>query len=464
MLIENGTFSWGGDDTTLRDINMRVDKSKLVAVVGSVGSGKSSLVSAYLGEMDKISGRVNTSGKIAYVSQQAWIQNCTLKDNILFGKPLDQKMYDRVIEACALKPDLEMLPGGDMTEIGEKGINLSGGQKQRVSLARAVYNEADIYFLDDPLSAVDSHVGKHIFEQVLGPSGILAKKTRLLVTHGITYLPDVNYIYVMKDGEISESGSYTELLSKKGAFAEFLIQHIQEAATDDAEDLNELKQKLESTIEDSELRDKLERAISHRSRSESQSETGSTNGALTRQNSESSDEASGIRRRKSDQPKADKEQEGKEKLIEQEKAETGSVKWEVYKHYLRSIGMLLSFTTIFLNMLFQGFSIGSNVWLSRWSTDPRASNETGVRDMYLGVYGALGFGQGESVYVEYFRVYPIGFQIILTLNYSTQPVQIQFTPHFIFKHSLAVDIFFLVDLLRTLSLGIFSISRHLVLN
>lgn len=364
----------------------------MVAVVGSVGSGKSSVVSAFLGEMERVSGIVNTNGTIAYVSQQAWIQNATLKDNILFGKVYDKKTYDRVVEACALKPDFDMLPAGDMTEIGEKGINLSGGQKQRVSLARAVYNDADIYFLDDPLSAVDSHVGKHIFEKVLGPSGILAKKTRLLVTHGIIFLPEVDNIYVMKGGEVSESGTYSELLSKKGSFAEFLIQHIQETATDDAEDLDELKQKLESSIDDTDLRDKLERAISHRSRSESQSETGS-NGKLSRQNSESAEEVTGLRKRSTDQGK--EEEKEKDTLIEQEKAETGSVKWQVYKHYLRSIGMTLSIATIFLNILFQGFSIGSNVWLSRWSTDPEASNDTGLRDMYLGVYGALGFGQGK---------------------------------------------------------------------
>ena len=121
-----------------------------------------------------------------------------------------------------------MLPAGDQTEIGEKGINLSGGQKQRVSLARAVYNNSDIYFLDDPLSAVDSHVGKHIFENLIGPHGLMKKKTRVLVTHGITYLPEVDNIVVMKDGEISENGTYKELLEKRGAFADFLVQHLQE--------------------------------------------------------------------------------------------------------------------------------------------------------------------------------------------------------------------------------------------
>ncbi|XP_059617032.1 multidrug resistance-associated protein 1 isoform X4 [Phlebotomus argentipes] len=392
LVIENGQFSWGGDETVLRDINMRVEREKVVAVVGTVGSGKSSLVSAYLGELEKLQGRVVTNGRIAYVSQQAWIQNATLQDNIIFGKDMDRKRYERVIEACALKPDIEMLPGGDQTEIGEKGINLSGGQKQRVSLARAVYNDADVYFLDDPLSAVDSHVGKHIFEQVVGKSGMLAKKTRLLVTHGITYLPDVDYIYVLKDGEISEAGAYQELLNKKGAFAEFLIQHLQENTSEESEKFDELKQQLESSVAgDEELRGKLQRAISQRSRSESQSETGSVHDSPSRKNSDASSDTSALRRRTPD--KKDGNQKEKEKLIEQEKSETGSVKWEVYKHYLRSIGTLLSLTTIFLNMVFQGFSIGSNVWLARWSTDPNAGNDTGTRDMYLGVYGALGAGQ-----------------------------------------------------------------------
>lgn len=383
---------------------MVAKKGSLVAVVGSVGSGKSSIVSAFLGEMERITGVVNTNGTIAYVSQQAWIQNATLKDNILFGRAYNKAIYDKVVEACALKPDFDMLPAGDMTEIGEKGINLSGGQKQRVSLARAAYSDADIYFLDDPLSAVDSHVGKHIFEKVLGPSGMLGKKTRLLVTHGIIYLPQVDNIYVMKEGRVSEAGSYTELLSKKGAFAEFLIQHIQETNAEDDEDLDELKATLETSVDDSELRDKLQRAISHRSRSESQSETGSLKGKLSRQNSVSSDgePASGGLRKRGASLELAKEEEDKEKdtLIEQEKAETGSVKWPVYKHYLRSIGMVLSVATIILNMLFQGFSIGSNIWLSRWSTDVKAANDTGLRDMYLGVYGALGLGQGMLTVVQ----------------------------------------------------------------
>ena len=123
------------------------------------------------------------------------------------------KLTFQVIDACALKPDLDILTGGDQTEIGEKGINLSGGQKQRVSLARAVYNNANVYLLDDPLSAVDSHVGKHIFEKVIGPKGALRKKTRVLVTHAISFLPEMDQIVVMKDGKISELGTYTVSLA-----------------------------------------------------------------------------------------------------------------------------------------------------------------------------------------------------------------------------------------------------------
>ncbi|KAG7197439.1 hypothetical protein KM043_013293 [Ampulex compressa] len=409
LLIENGNFTWdmeNADRPVLRNINFQIEPGQLIAIVGTVGSGKSSLVSALLGEMDKISGRVNTKGSIAYVSQQAWIQNATLQDNVLFGKTLNKALYNRVIEACALGPDLKMLPAGDQTEIGEKGINLSGGQKQRVALARAVYNDSDIYFLDDPLSAVDSHVGKHIFENVIGPSGLLKKKTRILVTHGITYLPEVDNIVVLKDGEITESGTYKQLLEKKGAFSEFLVQHLQEVHTDDGSeaDLHEIKQQLESTIGADELQQKLTRG---RSRiSESQSESGSIidkrslNGSLKRQYSTESQQSGNYIRSNSIKDKELVKPKVGEKLVEVEKAETGSVKWQVYSHYLKSIGWFLAISTIVMNAVFQSFSIGSNVWLSVWSNDNTTiinnTIDASKRDMYLGVYGALGLGQAMA--------------------------------------------------------------------
>ncbi|XP_060530036.1 multidrug resistance-associated protein 1-like isoform X5 [Cylas formicarius] len=415
LIIENGTFSWG-EDPILKNINIKIPVKTLTAVVGSVGSGKSSLVSAFLGEMDKLSGRVNTYGSIAYVSQQAWIQNATLKDNILFGKDYDKKLYDEIIEGCALTADFDMLPGGDQTEIGEKGINLSGGQKQRVSLARAVYANADIYFLDDPLSAVDSHVGKHIFEKVLGPKGLLQNKTRVLVTHGITYLPQTDKIYVIKNGEVSENGTYQELLDRKGAFAEFLVQHIQEQAQNEEDvlrssntELDQLKTQLSGSQVSEEITKQIVRM---RSRvSESLSDTGSNpalNGSLQRQKSEDSSKS---HRQMSISGEATKKGPAVgEKLIETEKSETGSVSWAVYQHYIRSIGVFITLMTVFLNMCFQGFSIGSNVWLGIWADDKDMVDQNGTvntakRDLYLGVYGALGIGQVIVIFLAVLALY-----------------------------------------------------------
>ncbi|XP_077285787.1 multidrug resistance-associated protein 1-like [Arctopsyche grandis] len=395
LVIENGWFSWGSGEPTLHNINISIPSGSLVAIVGSVGSGKSSLLSAFLGEMDKVSGRVNTYGSIAYVAQQAWIQNCTLQDNIVFGKPLDKKLYSSIIDACALKQDLDMLPGGDQTEIGEKGINLSGGQKQRVSLARAVYRDSDVYFLDDPLSAVDSHVGKHIFEHVIGPSGVLKKKTRILVTHGITYLPEVDSIIVLKDGYITETGTYKELLAKKGAFAEFLLQHLSEICNYADTELVEIKQQLERSLSSADFINILQRA-----HSESKSET------CSEQKSKNSDAKISTPEKTL---QTNDERKSSNKIIGTEKSETGSVKWRVYSHYLMNIGIFLSILTLLTSIIYQAFAVGANVWLSTWSNDKEVavhgSNNTQRRDMYLGVYGALGIGQVLSSSVGSLALY-----------------------------------------------------------
>lgn len=208
MTINDGNFSWSADENTLKSINLIIPRGNLVAVVGSVGAGKSSLISAILGEIPKISGKINIDGKIAYVSQQAWIQNATVRDNIVFGKTFENNYYNKVIESCALEADFKILAAGDLTEVGEKGLNLSGGQKLRISLARAVYNNADIYLLDDPLSAVDCDVGNHIFDHIIGPRGLLRNKTRIFITHGITFLPQVDEIVLLENGCIKTRGSY----------------------------------------------------------------------------------------------------------------------------------------------------------------------------------------------------------------------------------------------------------------
>ncbi|TKR75880.1 hypothetical protein L596_017111 [Steinernema carpocapsae] len=246
--LQNASFSWEESSRmVLKNLSITVTQGELVAIVGEVGCGKSSLISALLGEMTKEAGRVHVSGSVAYVPQQAWIQNGTLKDNILFGAFLDGRLYKDVIEACALGPDLELLTAGDATEIGEKGINLSGGQKQRVSLARAVYSQRDVFLLDDPLSAVDAHVGKHLFDKVLSSeTGILKGRTRILVTHGVNFLKFCDRVIVLKGGTISEQGSYKELLASEGAFAEYLKEYMTEKKATPAEDVEHALENLES--------------------------------------------------------------------------------------------------------------------------------------------------------------------------------------------------------------------------
>ncbi|EPB75608.1 ABC transporter, ATP-binding protein [Ancylostoma ceylanicum] len=154
-------------------------------------------------EMDKLHGYIGLTGRVSYVPQQPWMQNQTIRQNITFGKKFDEYFYNRVLDACALYPDLQMLPLGDMTEIGEKGINLSGGQKARISLARAVYQNHDVYLLDDPMSAVDSHVGAQLFSAVIGPEGMLRNKTRILVTNELAFLKHSDHILIMKSKLLS---------------------------------------------------------------------------------------------------------------------------------------------------------------------------------------------------------------------------------------------------------------------
>eukprot|EP00903_Cladosiphon_okamuranus_P011464 g10798.t1 len=218
LKIENGSFRWRQSPhdsrPTLSSINLEVDPGQLVCVYGTTGAGKSSLLMACLQELVTVEGKSLMNGSVAYASQRAWIQNATVRDNILFGCAFDARRYDMVLEACALKADLEILDDGDRTEIGEKGNNLSGGQQQRVSLARAVYADTDIVLLDDVLSAVDAHVGKHIFDKCIRK--VLKKKTVVLVTHQVNMsAPYADKIVVLDgDGTIKEQGTYEELAAQ----------------------------------------------------------------------------------------------------------------------------------------------------------------------------------------------------------------------------------------------------------
>ncbi|OMH83059.1 Multidrug resistance-associated protein 1 [Zancudomyces culisetae] len=223
---DNVDVFWDKDGVqpTLSQITLAVENDELLAVVGQVASGKSSLISAILGEMYVKTGSITTRGSMAYAAQQPWIMNATIRENILFGYKYDKQFYERTIRACALEVDLKMMPSGDLTEIGERGINLSGGQKARVSLARAVYSRADIYMFDDPLAAVDAHVGEHIFEHVIGPNGMLNTRCRILVTNAIPYLSQCDSVALLKGGKLVEIGKFEELNSRKDGQMNALVR------------------------------------------------------------------------------------------------------------------------------------------------------------------------------------------------------------------------------------------------
>jgi ABC-type multidrug transport system ATPase subunit len=222
--VKDGTFSWDryANRNALEDINFTAAKGELTCIVGRVGAGKSSFLQAILGDLWKVKGRVVIHGSTAYVAQQPWVMNASVKDNILFGHRYDSMFYEQTVKACALLEDFAQLPDGDETEVGERGISLSGGQKARLTLARAVYARADIYLLDDCLSAVDQHVGRHLIDNVFGPKGLLNGKTRVLATNSIPVLMEADYICMIREGKIIERGTYSQLMAMKGEISSLI--------------------------------------------------------------------------------------------------------------------------------------------------------------------------------------------------------------------------------------------------
>ncbi|XP_078098961.1 ATP-binding cassette sub-family C member 9 isoform X1 [Sander vitreus] len=213
--VSNGFFTWGSNLSTLSDINICIPTGQLTMIVGQVGCGKSSLLLAMLGEMQTLGGSVYWSNKnrysVAYATQKSWLLNATVEENITFGSPFNKQRYKTVIDACSLQPDIDLLPFGDQTEIGERGINLSGGQRQRICVARALYQNTNIVFLDDPFSALDIHLSDHLMQE-----GILKflqddKRTVVLVTHKLQYLIHADWIIAMKDGSVLREGTLKDI-------------------------------------------------------------------------------------------------------------------------------------------------------------------------------------------------------------------------------------------------------------
>ena len=207
------TAEWVNEDgeatTGLSSINLKIESGSLYAIVGSVGSGKTSLLHAILGELEIDSGLLQVEGSLSYANQECFIFEGSIRSNILFTEEYNAERFSQVVSVCGLTKDFEIFEHADQTLVGEKGVSLSGGQKARINLARAIYKQADIYLLDDPLSAVDSHVGKNIFKECIVK--FLQGKTVLLVTHQVQHLSKVQNILVVANGKIKASGSYEEL-------------------------------------------------------------------------------------------------------------------------------------------------------------------------------------------------------------------------------------------------------------
>jgi len=378
--VKDGHFTWSsGTDPFLSGISLSVPKGDLLAVVGRVGSGKSSLLSGILGEMFKLSGTVELRGKVAYAAQTPWLLSATLRDNILFGAEYDQELYETVIEACALVDDLAMLRDGDETQVGEKGITLSGGQKARISLARTVYARADIYLLDDPLSSVDAHVARHLFDKVIGPNGLLRGKARILCTNAIPFCQQADELIMVRDGKILERGTFQSVLANQGDLKKLIDDFGKNTSPDDMPD--DLITS-DATIVPSE----------ENSTQSSTSKPRQESVVLMRRPSISTRKNSNRGNLKT--PKAPgKVSEHKEK---------GSVKYDVYRTYWRANGVISVAVALSCTVLQQILSLMTTLWLKNWSS----SNENTSRDeglhlkYYLGIYGLLGFLTSVAAFVN----------------------------------------------------------------
>nr|XP_035935991.1 multidrug resistance-associated protein 4 isoform X3 [Halichoerus grypus] len=381
--VQDFTAFWdkASETPTLQGLSFTVRPGELLAVIGPVGAGKSSLLSAVLGELPRSQGLVSVHGRIAYVSQQPWVFSGTVRSNILFGKKYEKERYERVIKACALKKDLQLLEDGDLTVIGDRGATLSGGQKARVNLARAVYQDADIYLLDDPLSAVDAEVGRHLFELCICQT--LHEKITILVTHQLQYLKAASQILILKDGKMVQKGTYTEFLKSGVDFGSLLKKENEEADESPAPGSPALRT----------------RSFSESSVWSQQSSRPSLkDGAPEVQANESTQVA-----------------------VSEESRSEGKVGLKAYKNYLIAGAHWLAIVfLILLNIIAQVAYILQDWWLSYWANEQSALNVTvnGKENVtekldlawYLGIYSGLTvatvlFGTARSLFVFYVLVH-----------------------------------------------------------
>uniref|UniRef100_A0A7N0ZSL8 ABC-type xenobiotic transporter n=1 Tax=Kalanchoe fedtschenkoi TaxID=63787 RepID=A0A7N0ZSL8_KALFE len=367
--VNDGRFSWDdeGSNEVLKDINLVIKKGELASVVGTVGSGKSSLLGAILGEMHKINGKVRVCGTTAFVAQTSWIQNGTIEENILFGLPMNRERYREVTRVCCLEKDFEMMDYGDQTEIGERGINLSGGQKQRIQLARAVYQDCDIYLLDDVFSAVDAHTGSEIFTNCV--RGILKDKTIILVTHQVDFLHNVDQILVMRDGMIVQSGKYKDVMESGVDFKALVEAH-------------------ESSME----------LVEMGTTAMTEKPIGSPK--LPKSSVEVNGESHSLKPTKSTYGS---------KLIKEEERETGRVSANVYKLYCtEAYGWWGVAAVLFLSLVWQGSLMAGDYWLAYETAEERAAMFN--PSLFIRVYALIAAISFVLIFLRSFFVTKVGLK------------------------------------------------------
>ncbi|XP_010261467.1 PREDICTED: ABC transporter C family member 10-like isoform X2 [Nelumbo nucifera] len=359
IFIKSANLSWEENSLkpTLRNISLEVKPGEKMAICGEVGSGKSTLLAAILGEVPCTEGKIQVYGKIAYVSQTAWIQTGSIQENILFGSKMDWQRYQEVVEKCSLVKDLEMLPFGDLTEIGERGVNLSGGQKQRIQLARALYQNADIYLLDDPFSAVDAHTATSLFNEYV--MGALSGKTVLLVTHQVDFLPAFDSVLLMSDGEILRAATYHQLLATSKEFLDLVNAHKETASPE-----------------------RLAGVVSSKGHETSSRDIKKT---YTRKQLKESVQ---------------------DQLIKQEERETGDMGFKPYILYLsQNKGFFYISLAILTHLIFVAGLISQNSWMAANVQNPHVS-----RLKLILVYLAIGFFSVFILFIRSLAIVALGIQ------------------------------------------------------
>lgn len=404
LRIRDATFTWDRNDTRrcLEDIDYIARKGELSCIVGRVGSGKSSLLEAMLGDIWKIHGEVVIHGSTAYVAQQSWVMNASVKENIVFGHRWDPQFYERTVHACALTDDFKTLPDGDQTEVGERGISLSGGQKARLTLARAVYARADIYLLDDCLSAVDQHVGRHLINNVFGAKGLLASKTRVLATNSIPVLIESDFVTLLRDGKILEQGTYDQLMAMRGEVANLI-----RAANNEEEQESIASSSVEESKSSGSSSDESKTVFGTDPISEEEETTdqvqevqriGSIEPIRPSRTTARKSSYATLRRAstasfKGPHGKLVDDEAGHIKSKQsKEFSEQGQVKLDVYREYAKASNIIA--VTVYLVTLVgaQTVNIGSSLWLKHWAevnSDYGGNPDAGK---YVGIYLLFGVG------------------------------------------------------------------------